>query len=217
MNSMSAIVFALLTVSMTACSAARTPRDAVQATVEALAAGQDDRARALHTPDALAGLVSERWQTYAQARRSTRDELRASIRRSATSSDIRARLPLQGQQAVDLVWEDGAWHILGGVGPAIDALTARGTLLTFIRAVDTSDTSLLMSVVPPALRAELPIERLQSWFDAQRTELTAMAAMLSASLDQPVSEAGDSATFRYGTRSIELVREEGRWYIRDFR
>ena len=74
-----------------------------------------------------------------------------------------------------------------------------------------------MSVVPPALRAELPIERLQSWFDAQRTELTAMAAMLSASLDQPVSEAGDSATFRYGTRSVELVREEGRWYIRDFR
>ena len=217
MNFRSAILVALLTVPTTACVAARTPRDAVHATADALAAGNDQRARALHTTDALAGLGTDRWQIYAQARRNTGDALRASVRRSATSADIRARLPLQGQQAVELVWEEGGWRILGGVGPAIDALTARGTLLTFIRAVDTADTALLMSVVPPALRADLPIERLQSWFDAQRTELTAMAAMLSASLDQPVPETGDSATFRYGMRSVELVREDGRWYIRDFR
>jgi hypothetical protein len=209
-------VLALLAVSTAACGAARTPTDAVQATVDALASGKVERARALHTDNALAGLGEDRWDSYAQARRNTAGELRRSTQNSATSSDIRARLPLQGEQAVELVWEDGGWRILGGVGPAVDALTPRGTLLTFIRAVDTADTALLMSVVPPAFRADLPSDRLQAWFDAQQTELTAMAAMIAASLDQPVAESGDRATFRYGTRSVELVREDNRWYIRDF-
>ncbi len=207
----------LVVLVLSACGSTRTPGNVLSSYASALRSEDSDVGRELHTPEALQGIGGDRWEAHF-AQRAAAYELLAERLDTASDStfDYTATLPLPSGDAVTLTLENGQWRIVSGVGIAVDALTPRGTVAALVRAILTGDMTLMMSLVPPSYRADLTPQLLENWYASRRSELMATAALLQTNLDQDVDTSESSAVFRYGSRALQLVREEGIWYVEDF-
>lgn len=199
------------------CGGKQTPQRTVAAYAGALEREDAAAARALMSPELREATSAEQFEADFARRVSAGRSLQRQLRVAADSeATLTATLDWSRYEAIDLVWDDGRWSITSGVADVGDRSTPRAAVRTFVRAVSAGDAELLLALVPSEARGWTTVEEIASWLIEHEAELAERVALIEASLDRPLVEAGERATLNYGPSTLELVHEQGGWVIVDF-
>lgn len=216
-RSATTLAAALAAASVVACAHVATPGDVVRDYAAAVAHDKPAAAWDLAAPQVQAATSRERHDAEFQRRVDAGDRYVESLRAAADEPvTLSAELHYSELETLTLAVVDGQWRITGGVANATPQATPRAALAAFARAVEARDPVALRRLVPSELRAQIRDEDLLSWLDRAGPELADTLALIRASADAPIRENGDTATFRYGSRTMRFVREDGLWMIEDF-
>lgn len=131
--------------------------------------------------------------------------------------EITAELPYGDGESLHLLFEDGAWRIVGDAVDFYDQSTPRAALRSFVRAMERKRYDVVLRFVPRADMEGMSEERMrEAWEGEDHEEVERLLANLRASLENPIEEIGDRATMPYGQRfTVQFVREDGVWKIED--
>ena len=202
-----ALVATLLMSAFVAC-AHESPREGLRIYTDALRARNEDAVRSRSDARtrslwATRGTVGEDWSA-----------LVAALDRKVVQTEARTRLHLDGGRVVELVREDGRWHVADGGLRVARADTPRAAFVTFMAAYDTGQLDILRALIPrrflSAYASDTPLAKRLSVV-APRIE----AARPALGVSRPAIE-GDHAWIPYGRgRAVELILEDGAWRVLD--
>lgn len=194
--------------------AAQTPREALDAYVEAVRSGDagvvwamsDAGFRATHDREAVRAMLESPDE---------RAKLAARLSAPEGSERQRAVLELPGGARVSLVFEAGKWRVsAGGVEPASCA-TPELALRSLFRGVASGRLEELRCTIPGRFASQLASdEALASHVVAMRPRVEAARALVPA---EPAIEVdGDRAVLTYAPgRAVRFEREGGTWRVVD--
>lgn len=169
------------------------------------------------SPDARAATSRERHDVEFSRRVEAGKPLREALR-DAGRADARvtATLPYSRYETAELAWIEGRWQIVSGVARFYSQATPRDAAISFIRALEQGDASALRRLAPSAYRAQMSEDDVARWLEREEDAIAELIALLSASVDGPVVETGDTAVLRYGSSQLLMENEGGSWVVVDF-
>lgn len=132
--------------------------------------------------------------------------------------ELRARVPLDAVDALELIYRDGRWWIATNPLDLYRQDTPRQALRSFVRAVEHRRYDIALRLAPSRWARKLtPSKIKQSWDGPKKAEMEQLLANLKRNLNQPISyEHEDRAIMPYGDRhAVRFVRENGLWKIDD--
>ena len=208
----------LVALLLSACAARQgSPEATVRSFGDALDDGRYEAAYALLGESYRRRVPFEEFVRYLQTYPEEARELAALLAHPAETEAITARVPFSDGDALDLVWEDGGWRVVGNAVDFYDQSTPRAALRSFVRAMERRRYDVVLRFVPEADREGMTVEHMrQAWEGDAREEVDRLVANLRANLHRPIEVVGDRATMTYGdSYTVQFVREDGVWRIED--
>lgn len=208
----------LLALLLSACAARQgSPEVTVRSFADALDDGRYEAAYALLGESYRRRVSLEDFVRHIEAHPQEARELAALLAHPAETEAITARVPFPDGDALELVWEDGRWRVVGNTVDFYDQSTPRAALRSFVRAMERRRYDVVLRFVPEADREGMTVEHMrEAWEGEGREEIDRLVANLRANLDRPIEIVGDRATMTYGdSYTVQFVREDGVWRIED--
>jgi hypothetical protein len=133
--------------------------------------------------------------------------------------DVEARFVYDDlRDELDLVAEDGGWRIAGNPLDFYPQDTPQHALRSFLRAVETKRYDVVLRFVPDAYKdKQMTTDKIKEQFEGdKKEEIDQMIRLLTANLENPIEQNGDSARMPYGAHSeVKFKLEDGVWKIDD--
>ncbi len=116
---------------------------------------------------------------------------------------------------LSLVWEDGAWKIVGDPLVFYPQDTPASALRSMLRAVDLKRYAVVLKFVPKEYQGRMTATDVQREFEGDHREENAkMLQLLASNLDKPVEVHGETARMSFGDHyEVHFKREDGAWKI----
>ncbi len=129
---------------------------------------------------------------------------------------MRASLSDGRGNQVEMVQEDGRWHVDGGrVVPSLVS-SPEGALGRFLRAAEAGDCRMLLSCAPPRIFEKHTRAQVLAGCRSQQATLKETAAAIRKSEKEPRRVSDTRAEVEFGQgRKLILVKVAERWYIED--
>lgn len=199
---------------------ARTPEGALSAYSQALREGRTRDAYALLSADAKKDIPYETFQRILRENPEEVKELGRALETRAAPARVTAVVTAPNGEALELVYEDGAWRVDASAIDLYGQSTPAIALRSFVRAFKNRRYDVLLRFVPESEKEGLGVEELRrAWEGEERKELEALVSAVEAGLPTANLEiTGDRATMAFGAGgTVELVRERGLWKVEDLR
>lgn len=198
----------------------RTPEGALSAYSRALREGRTRDAYALLSADAKKDIPYDTFQRILKENPDEMKELGQSLETRAAPARVTAVVTAPSGEALELVYEDGAWRVDASAIDLYGQSSPAVALRSFVRAFRNRRYDVLLRFVPESEREGLGVDELRrAWEGEERKELDALVSAVEAGLPTANLEVtGDRATMAFGAGgTVELVRERGRWKVEDLR
>lgn len=197
--------------------AASSPEDVVQAFARDVREGRYERAYGRLSARVRGEMSLEAFVARIESDEAEARAMAARLERTAGPATRTATLRYGDGETLELVYEDGAYRIVGNVVDPYDQSTPRAAVRAFVRAAENHRYDVLLRLAPAADREGMDEETLRRSFEGEgREDLERLVHTLRENADNPIEQAGDHATMPYLDRfRVELVREDGLWRIVD--
>ena len=203
---------------LAACGARQQdPLDTVHAYSQALRSGDFDKAygmmseeyRAKHSKDDFVRMMKESGQEVAETAQMLSTQTR--------EVQISAQFTFGLGDEMRFVQEDGEWRLASNPLGFYSQATPREALRSFLRAYSLKRWDVMLRFVPTKYRERMTVEKMKQQFAGEhREEIESMMNLLSANLDEPITDKGNEARMPYGDRhEVKFVLEEGKWKVQD--
>jgi hypothetical protein len=201
-------------------TAERTPEGALTAYSRALKEGRTRDAYALLSADAKKDIPYETFQRILRENPEEIKELGQALETRAAPARVTAVVTSASGEALELVYEDGAWRVDASAIDLYGQSSPAVALRSFVRAFRNRRYDVLLRFVPESEREGLGVEELRrAWEGEEQKELEALVSAVEAGLPTANLEiTGERATMAFGAGgTVELVRERGLWKVEDLR
>ncbi len=169
-----------------------------------------DRYRKEHTREQFIKMMSESPEDVRQtAERLSAGGHRVEVSARFVYDDLR--------DEITLVEEGGTWKLATNPLDFYPQDTPARTVRSFVRAIELQRWDVVMRFVPNKYREHMSVEDIKAQFEgAEHEDVGTMVRVLTANLDNNISQQGDEARMQYGDRyEIKLIREDGMWKVED--
>lgn len=212
------LALSLIVVGALACGGSRAaPTGALDRYAAALRAKNYDAAYALMSSEFRARVERDE---FVRMLRDNPREVEDTAKRLGGSSrklELSAELRYGLGDSLVLIEEGGQWRIADNPLAFYDQSTPRATLRAFVRAYRLERWDVMLRMVPRAYADRMNVEILRTQFTGPRAEdMAQLMNRLEANLTGSIEELGPAeAALSYGAGRVTLVREDGRWRIKD--
>ena len=196
--------------------ASQTPEHVVADFAEALRDEDYRAAYALLSAERRAEISFERFRDDLERHPDERREV-AELLAHTGEARVRAVVPYGEGERLELVYEDGAFRLVGNVYDLYAQDSPRSALRTFVRAIERGRYDVLLKLVPNGVREGMTEASLEETMTGPaREEVARVVANLRAGLHNPITVRGEHALMPYGDRfTAELIFEDGVWKVDD--
>jgi hypothetical protein len=209
-----------LALGLSACasSGSQDPESTLHAYAKALEDGRAADAYRLLGDDARRGISFEAFKKTIDSNPDDAKEIGRALSRPTTPAVITATVTAPNGDALELVWNSGAWKVEASAIDLYRDDSPRHAIQGYVRALERKRYDVILRYVPDAHREGLDAAKLKAaWEGPDKDEIAQVLAGLKQALPAgSVEEAGDHAQLAYGACVIKLVKEHGRWKIEDF-
>jgi hypothetical protein len=209
-----------LALGLSACasSGSQDPESTLHAYAKALEDGRAADAYRLLGDDARRGISFEAFKKTIDSNPDDAKEIGRALSRPTTPAVITATVTAPNGDALELVWNSGAWKVEASAIDLYRDDSPRHAIQGYVRALERKRYDVILRYVPDAHREGLDAAKLKAaWEGPDKDEIAQVLAGLKQALPAgSVEEAGDHAQLAYGAGVIKLVKEHGRWKIEDF-
>ncbi len=145
------------------------------------------------------------------------EETAARLRASHLDIDISAEFRYGLDERMRLVREGGTWRIASNPIQFYSQATPRDALRSFVLAYQLKRWNIMLRFVPNKFRERMDVKKLRRQFQGDgREDINVKMKVLEANIGQPITDKGNEARMPYGEGyEVTLIREDGRWKIRD--
>lgn len=144
-------------------------------------------------------------------------EMGQALHREPISREVTATVITKSGDEILLVLEEGEWKIDTTAVDLYAIDTPKHTVSSFLRALERKRYDVLLRMVPEEFKAGLDAEKLKkSWEGPEKESVDRFLAMKATLLTTTAEIVGDNATLAYGSETMKLVRERGKWKVLTF-
>ena len=142
----------------------------------------------------------------------TADRLRGKRGALEVSADLEYGLG----DSLRLIEEGGRWRIATNPLAFYDQSTPKAALRSFLRAYRLGRWDVMMRFVPRSYAERMDVKKLEAQFTGpSREQLETLINSLESNVDEPIIERGNDARMAYGERTVQFLREDGVWKLKD--
>ncbi|HWU90456.1 MAG TPA: hypothetical protein VN253_24495 [Kofleriaceae bacterium] len=143
-------------------------------------------------------------------------ETASRLRGKRGSLEVSAELEYGIGDRMLLVQEDGRWRIASNPLGFYDQSTPRSALRGFLRAYRLERWDIMLRFVPNAYREKMDVAKMKAQFTGpSREQMETLIKTLEYNIDEPITERGNDARMSYGEHSVQFVKEDGAWKLKD--
>lgn len=143
-------------------------------------------------------------------------EVAAKIRNSK-KREIRGAMSLKGGDSIPMIYEDGAWKIVGNPVDFYDHSSPRSSLRAFVMASEMKRWDMLLLLSPENYRDKMTALDIKSHFEGvNKAFIEQMIVELKDGIGNDIKDYGDKAEMNYGdARLFRFVKEGEEWKVLD--
>ena len=180
------------------------PRTTVAAYAAAIRSGDSEGAlRLLDKPTRAKLTKAEYGRRWTERRAELRDQASKLEQVTPGKVEIAAELHLNGGYAVEMVFDEGRWHLAGGL-PSMGPDTPRAAVLALLQGLENRDPQAIYGLL--AKRLSTNVDK----------DIRRRAEGLRAALRRAIVVRDGRAYVRAGAQKLVLIKERGRWKVYDF-
>ncbi len=197
---------------------AEDPQSALRAYARALEEGRADDAYRMLSDEARRGISAEAFRRMVRDNPDEVREIGRALERPTGPPVVTAIVTSPNGQELELVLENGKWHVDSSTIDLYAQDTPRHAVQGFVRALERKRYDVILRYVPESHKEGLDAAKLRaSWEGHDKEEMEQVLSSLKQALPTAtIEETGERATMPYGAGTMQLVREHGLWKIEDF-